>query len=311
MAAPTQKPENMVQLRCIYIATPGIYIKGWVKIMKKAARLKMLLALVLLLTALIGCAEDERPIPTDEAVLAAAREQNVPVIQLQGRGADWFERTVQGRYLPEFGIRITNGTLLAWNINGQNLRLLQYDGVLRPRQREYRTNPLELVEGENELIIWAIGPTRLIVERRFIITSDQTTPEEQRTAMPRLNDVTINYDPEFPTIVTVAFEFIGDYYGDVLRASAVAYGPARDDLWEDVDVTDKGGGVFEVTVQLVESAQRPGDFSRSVRITLENEWNVPTQGDASVSTGTIDGSPQISWIGCSNRGVWGLGGPPR
>ena len=166
---------------------------------------------------------------------------------------------------------------------------------------------MELVEGENELIIWAVGSTGLIVEKRLIITSNQTIPEEQRTAMPHLNDVTISYyDPEFPTIVTVAFEFIGDYYGDVLQVSANANHPSWDGSREDIDVTNKGGGVFEVTVELVEEGDN-GLFRRNVRLTLENEWNVPSQGSAEIAIGYIgDEKPWISRISCSNRGIWGM-----
>ena len=299
------------------------------KIFRYSATLIIASFMVFLLT---GCAEDELPtstgaqptltdelpIPTDEAVLAAARESEVPVIELWGAwDAEWFEHTIFGRYFPEFNILIREGTLLAWNLNGQNLRLPQACEVLRPvGETLYRTNELKLVEGENELIIWAIGPTRLIVERRLIITSNQTIPEEQRTAMPHLNDVTISYyDPEFPTIVTVAFEFIGDYYGDVLRASAYVSNFIWGGSPEDVDVTDKEGGVFEVTVELIEEEGADGlniAVSRFVTITLENEWNVPSQGSAAVIISNIgDGIPRVDFISCSNWGMWGLPEPPR
>lgn len=268
---------------------------------------------VSILLLLVGCTG--QPAPSDEAVLAAASEREVPSIEILG--SEWFERTIYGRYFPEIDIRILDGTLLAWNLNGRNLRRPRGDATrtFRPgREISYMTNPLRLAEGENELAIWARGSTGLIVERRFAIASDQTVPEEQRTAMPHLNDVTISYDPEFPTIVTVAFEFVGDYYGDALRASAVATCPVfhftREVLREDVDVTNKGGGVFEVTVELLEEEDIPLNvaFGRTIDMTLKNEWNVSTQGSVGIAI-NYSGSdkPEISWISCSNRGNWMMG----
>lgn len=287
------------------------------KTFRYAVTVVIAVSMLLLLT---GC--EDQPVPTDEAVLAAAGPGEVPDIEILGavhlEPSERLVRTVYGRYFPEIIIEIIDGTLLAWNLNSQNLRLPPQEGAwVRSPGHEpqiaipHFTNPLELVDGENELIIWAIGSTEFIVERRFIITSNQTIPEEQRTTMPRLNNVTISYyDPEFPTVVTVAFEFIGDYYGNVLRASANANHPSWDGTQEDVDVTDKGGGVFEVTVEMYEYSGMPGHFSRNIRITLENEWYVPSWGEVSIASGIGTGRPGIGWIACSNIGGW-VPQPPR
>jgi len=137
--------------------------------------------------------------------------------------------------------------------------------------------------------------------------------EEQETAMPQLTDVTLNYDPDTPTVVTVTFVFEGE---DVegLQATAVTTnlmrGPGRDELFREyVNVTDRGEGMFEVTVELFEENLEHIDFEfgLNVGITLENERGASTEGGVGIYLVDENETPEISWISCSRRGIWGLG----
>jgi len=105
-------------------------------------------------------------------------------------------------------------------------------------------------------------------------------------------DVTISYDPETPDIVIATFIFEGEYYGEELRATAVARLSDPDPSGEEFDVTYMGGGLFEVTFQLIEDSQ--GRMWRVIDITLEDEIGNTSEGG--VGIGSYDGIPHVGWV---------------
>jgi len=132
--------------------------------------------------------------------------------------------------------------------------------------------------------------------------------------MPQLADVTISYDPETPTIVTVTFEFTGEQLEGlkvVGEAINLVHGPGRVTLQEDIEVIDKGDGVYEVTIELLdEDGALNVAFGRTVYITLQNRWGISTEGGVGVHIVSEEGAPEITWISCSDRGNWTWPNPP-
>jgi len=130
--------------------------------------------------------------------------------------------------------------------------------------------------------------------------------EEQETAMPQLTDVTLNYDPDTPTVVTITFVFEGEDFEGV-RARANARLTDRNPYADEFDVRYKGEGAYEVDVILIEDPGVIGEMWRIMDITLEDEIGNTSEGG--VGIGTIDGVPYISWItigrGTEERG-WGI-----
>jgi hypothetical protein len=196
--------------------------------------------------------------PSSAAELEAATyECEIPKFFIPN--ADRIERVRYFKTLPEIRFE-ASAEFIEWSFNGRRMPALRdYPPTLIPPGElgiPFNTTELELNEGENELILWAIGYTGLIVEERFTIISDQTTPYGLRR-IPRVRQATVRYDLEFSSEATLIFELGERDFGEVIFSASI---PAHS-FRIPIDVYNKGGGVFEVAAN-----------SQTIHFTTENQW---------------------------------------
>jgi len=249
--------------------------------------------ILIALLLLRGCAayrgSEATPTASSADALEAALIRDIPVILICAS----LERLTFSETVPNFDFSILNGTLLAWSLNGQALphRRGWFAGPHAPmaglpyyldqrHAERFTSNRLSnLIEGENEFIIWAEGRTGLVVERRLSITSDQTTPMALRRTPILYFDASLRFDIEDPT--TVIIVLTGRF--NELLVFAHANNP-----YEPLDIKH----IDDHTIEVATTWRAYDSFAlQTITIQGENQWGV--------DRGTIrifrsdDGRPQI------------------